>query len=354
MGDTIERSFKRGQPTSTPLPKSQPERVFWITLLVSLGLHGGLLFFPLPSKQIVVLPAAADRKTVRVVQLPQRRSSQQLEVKPKVKPKVKAVKTKVRAILPQANPELQRPVSAQPVRSTPSPAATVAPTQQLQPDSQASSWDDFPHYPTNTPGCFGLQACRQTSAALSQVSSFFATALPRKQYTAALILNEAQRQVYQVRKGDQPVQFLSVMSANGNQGTVYVLSDAPQQLADLAQAKEVPVEVFAILHDLGAMDADRSTFTQSEAYYRPDGSLHPQVLTTQLLMDQAFDQLMESALKSNLQERNFTVSEALTSYGGGAVHQLTKDTLTLYVNLIPTQDGNGTLIIFWKTLPTNS
>ncbi|MFM7470631.1 MAG: hypothetical protein ACKO5P_03885, partial [Nodosilinea sp.] len=55
--------------------------------------------------------------------------------------------------------------------------------------------------------------------------------------------------------------------------------------------------------------------------------------------------------RNNLVNNGFKPGVTPQSYGGGLVYQVTKDNLTLYINLVPTVDGTGTLVVVLKKLP---
>jgi hypothetical protein len=154
--------------------------------------------------------------------------------------------------------------------------------------------------------------------------------------------------VYQVSR-DGLTQFLSLIQVDGK-GTLYVLSEAPRTLADLTQAIEVPAAIYDVLAGLAAEDATRANFAQPDPFFSGE-TPHDQIGVMKLVLDESPDTFFDSYFRTNLFNSGFTSSETPQQYGGGPLYTVTKDDLLLYVNLVPTQDGSGTIVVIWKSQP---
>lgn len=343
-GDRASRERKAVASNIIDLPdrstKARVPRWLVVGTLASLGLHGLLVF--LPTGHESVTPPKPQEKQVRITQLPTvtRVAPVKAVPKPRVTPKVVVSARSV-------NPALQRAFTPSPPQST-----------QSTPDSStANSWADFPLYPGSQPGCFGLPSCLQVSDALEPVTTFFAKELPAKKYELKQTLKEAGRAVYQVSRSGQ-AQFLSVMTAE--KGTVYVLSDAPRSLEDLKKAVEVPPEVSEILSNLDAKTAEPSLFAQPDLFYTRStekglgaGAQVPRsgIRNISLVPDQVAEEMMNAFFQTNLQNSGYEVTDLQQQYGGSGIYQVKKPTVTLYLNLVPTKDKAGTLVVTWKEPP---
>ncbi len=327
-----------------PIPKSAggASRWIWLVSLVSAGLHGGLMLIPAGEESKPPPPKSSEQQ-IRITQLPN--LTKQPTVKPTVKPVVK--------VTPASTPATTPPLPV--VQASPPPTSTALP-----PDGATGEnpWKDFPLYPGSTPGCFGLSSCLETSVVLSQVSSHFASQLPIRKYEVKRTVQETGREVYQVSRNALS-QYLSIIE-NGK-STVYVLSDAPRTLEDLEKAVEVPPEILSILVSLAVQKADATYFAQPDQFYSKadakslsPGALVPRsgISNISLVTGQAADTMMDEFLRSNLQNNEFEVTDLPQQYGGGPVYKLQKASQALYLNLIPTKDNSGTLLVFWKIPPS--
>ncbi|MBF2028520.1 MAG: hypothetical protein IGS48_17445 [Oscillatoriales cyanobacterium C42_A2020_001] len=320
-------------------------RWIWVVAFASIGLHAGVLLIPM-GEEAKPPPPKPPENQVRITQLPTLKKQPTIKRPPK--PVVKRVSaSKV------SRPQIKTPTAPTVAAASKPPAD---PLKDEQP-GEDSPWKDFPLYPGSTTGCFELPSCLQADADLSQVSAHFAGQLPAKKYEIKRVAQETGRQVYQVTRSGLS-QFLSIIE-NGKK-TVYVLSDAPRTLADLEKAVEVPPEIYAILVGLAVQQADASAFAQPNQFYaKADGKglnageLVPRsgIRNISLVSGQSADTMMDEFLRSNLQNSDFEVTDIPKQYGGGKVYRATKKSQTLYLNLVPTKDNSGTLLVIWKTPP---
>lgn len=355
----VEGNLQVRSPTPDPfdsLPDNSPPlfsavqqprgvvRWIWVVALTSIGLHAGILLIPL-GEEAKPPPPKPPENQVRITQLPNLKK--QPAIKPAPKPVVKRVSV----------PKINRPQAKTPPASALQTPSKQGSSSQAEQAGEDSPWKDFPLYPGSTTGCFELPSCLQADADLSQVSAHFAQQLPAKKYEAKRVVQEAGRQVYQVTRSGLS-QFLSIIE-NGKK-TVYVLSDAPRTLADLEKAVEVPPEIYAILVGLAVQQTDASAFAQPNQFYAKAagkslnaGGLVPRsgIRNISLVPGQAANTMMDEFLRSNLQNSDFEVTDVPQPYGGGKVYRAKKGSQTLYLNLVPTKDNSGTLLVIWKTPP---
>lgn len=327
-------------------------RWFWLIFLASLGLHGIFLFLP-TGEEAKPPPPKPPENQVRITQLPT--AAKQPVIKRPPKPAVKRSATPT-ASRPRVNVPPPPSVPAPPKPAKAETKADAAVETEAKPSTESDAWKDFPLYPGSTPGCFELPSCLQSSDGFSQVVDHFATQLPEKKYTLKPVVQESGRTVYEVTR-DGLTQFLSIIENGKN--TVYVLSDAPRTIADLEQAVEVPPEIYAILVGLAVQQADSTAFTQPDQFYtQGDRKLGAATLVPKagirnisLVSGQGADTMMDELLRSNLQNSEFEVTDLPKTYGGGKLYRAQKEDKALYLNLVPTKDNSGTLLVIWNTPP---
>jgi hypothetical protein len=317
-------------------------RWLWLGLLLSIGLHIGLMLIP-SGHEPPPPPKTEPEKQVRITQLAKLKT---------VKLPNKVVKPLARVVRPRSAPLIVQPQPPIPPKALPS----LGDPPEQGDAAESSSWEDFPLYPGAQPGCFGLPSCLQTADSLKQVADYYAKELPAKKYALTPKSQEAGRQVFQVsRKGE--AQFLSIIQTD--KGQAIVLSDAPRSLDDLKKAVEVPPEVAAILSSLAAENAKPADFAQADVAYTKSAEKgyasgaaipKPEVVNISLVRSYSFDTMMSEFFRSNLVNAGFDVTD-LPDFGGGKLYTVSKESSTLFLSLLPSQDGDNTLIVTWKTQP---
>lgn len=342
-------------------------------LLTSLALHGLLLLMPMPEEKAKSAPK--KEKTVKVTQLalppskPAGSSAAKTLIanKPKVTPLTsRPVQPVVRRqpVIQAVKPKLvQTPLPPRQVTSSPSPTPTASPTaspnvEPTTPPSDATNTPlaEFPHFPGAKSGCLEVPSCFQTANDLAKVADHFTKELPAKRFTALEDINEAERKVYQVSRSDFPPQYLSLISTKD--GTIYVLADQPRSLNELKNAVDVPPEFYSILAEVGEELEDESPFSDPTQFYiklsseDTDGSLipaqlRPEIQGTKLIVESP--DAVYATMLSSLQSI-FEVSES-GSYGGGTLYTLKKGSFSGYLNLVPTKDNSGTIVVLWTESP---
>lgn len=340
-------------------------------LLISLTLHSLFLLMPMPEEKAKSAPK--KEKTVKVTQLALPPS------KPAALTKSKTLIAKATPITPLTSRRVQPVVRRQPVIQVVKPKLVQKQTQPRQvtpassPTSSPASPDvvpkappsdatntplaEFPHFPGAKPGCLEVPSCFQTANDLAKVADHFTKELPAKGFTAPEDINEAERKVYQVSRNDFPPQYLSLISTKD--GTIYVLADQPRSLDELKNAVDVPPEFYTILAEVGEELEDESHFSEPTQFYTKLSSqdsdaslipaqLRPEIQGTKLIADQTPDAVYATML-SSLQSI-FEVSES-GSYGGGTLYTLKKGSFSGYLNLVPTKDNSGTIVVLWTESP---
>jgi hypothetical protein len=328
-------------------PSGFSQQLIWLMLIASLGLHGIVLWIPLPAEKKPV-NAKPEEKSVRITQLPALIKPATVKPVAKVPPLKPAVPVQRPPSLRQLSVPSQRP-SMPPM--TPKLQEAVQPAQPEAPTT--NPWQDFPLYPQAESGCFNLPSCLQTADGLDKVARFFEQELAAKKYILAPVKAEADRQVYQVSR-NHLTQFLNILTIAGK-GTVYVLAPSELSLAELSKAKAVPPEIAAIFAGLDAEEVSRDRLRQPEAFYTTDAP-RSEIVDMRLIANPSPDitaeTFFDAYLSTNLRNSNFDdFGETGQTYGGGAVYLAKKGNTSLYINPVPTQDGAGTVVVIWKTLP---
>lgn len=343
-------------------------------LLISLTLHGLFLLMPMPEEKAKSVPK--KEKTVKVTQLalppskPAARTTPKTPIatRPKVTPRtsrpVQSISRRqpvIQVVKPKLVQTPPQPRQVAPARS-PSPTASPAKSSNVEPTNQAANATDtplaeFPHFPGAKPGCLEVPSCFQTANDLDKVAAHFEKELPAKGFTTSVNVDEPGRKVYEVSRSDFPTQYLSLIDTKD--GTIYVLADAPRSLDELKQAVVVPEEFYSVLAEVGEELEDETQFAAPSQFYsklssqEPDGSLIPaqlreEIQAQKLVAGQTPDAVYASMLPSL--QSVFEVSES-GSYGGGNLYTLKKDRFTGYLNLVPTKDNSGTIIVLWTEKP---
>lgn len=336
-------------------------------LFMSIALHGLLMLAPVPDEEA---PQKKEtEKPVKITQLPTTTTpptTKRSQPSPKpAPPKVVTPITRqpVLANRPRPQPIVQAPRSRQQPTSNPSPASspvaatpTQTPTASPAPTTN-TALTEFPIFPGAKAGCLEVQSCFQTGNTIDKVAAYFEKELPARKFTAPIDIDEADRKVYQVSGTDFPAQYLSLISTE--QGTIYVLADQPRTLDDLKNAVVVPPEFYTILAEVGEELENESPFANPNDFYTKlesqdtDGSLIPaeqreEIEGVKLVPDQAADAVYNIMLPSL--QSIFEISQS-SSYSGGPLYKLKKDSFTGYLNLVPTKDGTGTIVVLWSEPP---
>ncbi len=341
----------------------------WIrpALFASIGLHVLLLLLPLPERSPAEDVDLAEVSQVQVTRLPH--ASAKLAppaptptpLTPKaiapspvpklVQPQRSVVRLPQPAKLPVKAPSAVTPTLAPSATPTPIVAETPVPSPDPGPPP-ALPFGDVPLLAGAEAGCFGIGVCHQLTDGTNfrAAGQTLESQLAAQGYKVTLRddIEEAGRKVYELNKGNE-TRFLNVLSADIGT-TVYLITPQPISLTDLQKSTSLKTELEATLDQLASMAANPTQFAQPEAFYanavpRPetDGQLR-------FVTGNPPEQLL-NALSTQLQAQDFKLTAA-GGYGGGLLYEVNKGAYTAYLNLVPTIDRTGTVIVLWSALPS--
>ena len=144
-------------------------------------------------------------------------------------------------------------------------------------------------------------------------------------------------------------QFLSILNAE-ELGAIYVLSEQPVSLGDLTKAIEVPNEIYSVLSGLAAEDATAAQFAQPNDFF-PAGTVRSEIAAMKFVAGEDPATFFDAYFRTNLVNNGFDPQETNQQYGGGFVYRVKKASLVLYLNLVPTADNSGTIVVVWRVAP---
>lgn len=336
-------------------------------LFAALGLHALLLFTPFPKEK--EKPPENKEAPVKITQLPTTRTSA------KQTPKIAIAKPKIalpKINRPNPNPVVQKSIEP-PTQQAASPVESAALSQSNTRSNKADTATaaDFPHYSPSTPNCFGIglgENCRVATANLATVAAFYLSAPKAKGFSLAPDEDSADKKIFTVTTPDKKTLFLHLFKDEPT--TVILLSDS--KVADLATLKgsvNIPADYYNLLTDL-APQVDRSDnpqtnaqpqqFSKPEMFYQvvSDAELQTGVVpemrpgidgSPTLILGQTPETFYQTISTAGL-SGSFQV-KLQGQYGGGALYQLKKDSTTFYMNLVPTKDRSGTIVVTWLKNP---
>lgn len=339
-------------------------------LLFSIGIHGLLLLLPMPQPETEVTKKAVTQDKVKITELPS--SSSPMVSKKTTQPTVKS------------SPLIQRKVAnSTAIKQSPKVVATTK-TEKITPQAIASKpvetnslpnpsnlnnpFSDFPKYINAQPGSLGLfdapinRSSQQTQDSLTAVTQYFERELKAREYKINFAKNEADAKVIEVTKGNT-TKFLNLIDYNS--GTVIVLASEilnPKNIDDVATVSPQEEAFINILDgtnleniedpELYLADpslfyskfgADKDGFFEVEQKSNTVGTIR---LIADRLPEQVFDTVFAQALKSS----GFEVNPQ-GEYGGGIVYEVKQESFVTYLNLVPTSDRQGTIIVAWSSMP---
>jgi hypothetical protein len=345
-------------------------------LILAVGIHGILLFVPLPGAQEASKPAKDKEAPVKITKVSTSAPKlAKVTPKPNVPAKLDTPKVNRPASVTQAPPPVTPP---KPVEKAPDPVKTPDASKTDTPPAQKpgeekgtesgtelnntpTPFSDFPHYNPSTPDCFskGLgDSCRIVQQPLAALTSYFEKEVPGKKFTLSSPEAISGGKVYEVSKGNMKL-FLSLLEDGGS--TVYIL--APQAVRDLSELKAAAVVPDDLVQAVGAVASETSSdedFSAPNYFYsqlsqqdqdgsliaaEPKGAIH--------LMQKAKGVAPEAILGQLRSQMSGMEVAAAAQYGGGALYQLKRGSFKGYLNLVPTKDGNGTNVIIWAENPAS-
>jgi hypothetical protein len=325
---------------------------------ISVGLHVWALIIPLPRMQPISSKPNQAIKVTRLAVAPKPKRSPPKNLSAKVKtsaqtsapapsprPQNRLPSRTAIASLRQVNPSPTPAASPKPSPTLQSsPPASPAPTQSQPPDPE---FKDFPTYPgaALSPESPALS----TSDDFKKVADYFDQALfanrNQKWATQVTIDKPSQRKVYQVSQGGA-TKFLSLFS-KGPLGTAYVLADRPTTEEDLSKAEQAIANLGDILGSLKGIEPTDGSLTAQPELFSRVAAIQSMNFIDVAPPEKVFQQYLSIPLDQN----RFEVPSLPQSYGGGLLYPLKRGSFTSYLNLVPSKDGTGTIIILWRTPP---
>jgi hypothetical protein len=255
------------------------------------------------------------------------------------------------------------------------PAQPAQPAEPPPPPPADAFVADFPIYPGAEPGSFGLPPAfdpvsQRTQDAMTGVDSWYRQELAARGYTASPLETTPVRITYQVtRQGE--TQFLTLIPNPSDVGTNILLSPEPLP-ADLGAVQvedpivgqffsELPVpdidpnfamvqrvsEPDLLLNDPTAFFSDSGRFEEG-SYIEP--TMRSEIRRAVVVRGIDPQSMFNNDLSNRLMIGAYEVTPVGT-YGGGDLYQLTRDGVTGYLSLVPSQNGQDTVIFVWQEAP---
>ncbi|MBF2046263.1 MAG: hypothetical protein IGS54_02490 [Elainella sp. C42_A2020_010] len=340
-----------------PILKSLPRPLRWLirpALLGSIGLHVLVLLLPLPEQASLDAARRQDVE-VNVTRLPEQTPVPKPTATPKPTPTPSPPAQPVAQPLqpaPRPPAVAQKPPVAQP---SPSPVASPPPTPEPSPDPvppPAVPFADLPLLTGSQTGCFGLGTCHEITDGTNfrTAGQTLEQALQAQGYTVKPRedLEETGRKVYELTKGNK-TRYLNVLSSDVG-STIYLVTPQPVSLDQLQTSETHKAELEAILDSISSGSVNPTQLTQPEAFFAGT-TPRPETGSQLRLVAGRSPQELLNGLTGSLQAQNFTLTEA-GGYGNGLLYEVTKGAYTGYLNLVPTVDRSGTIVVLWTNLPS--
>lgn len=342
-------------------------------LLLSVGFHGVLLFTPMPTQKAETPKKEITQEKVKITQLPTSNNSSRVikkSINPIIRQNAKSIVSQKIVSQPATKPSPSVAISSKAAKTTPSvisstPAETIA---LPNPNNLNDLFGDFPKYVNSKPGSLGLftdridQSSQQTQDSITAVAQYFERELKLREYKINLTKNEANAKVFEVKKGNT-TKFLNLITHSN--GTVIVLASEilnPENINNVAKASPEEEKFIGILDriEFETIDQPESYLTDPGLFYAKfgadkDGFYEVEqksntVGTIRLIPNQVPEQVFDTAFAPTLKNSGFEVS-LQTEYGGGKVYEVKLGSFVTYLNLVPTSDRQGTIVVSWHSMP---
>lgn len=211
---------------------------------------------------------------------------------------------------------------------------------------------DLPLLTGSQTGCFGLGTCHEITDGTNfrTAGQTLEQALQAQGYTVKPRedLEETGRKVYELTKGNK-TRYLNVLSSDVG-STIYLVTPQPVSLDQLQTSETHKAELEAILDSISSGSVNPTQLTQPEAFFAGT-TPRPETGSQLRLVAGRSPQELLNGLTGSLQAQNFTLTEA-GGYGNGLLYEVTKGAYTGYLNLVPTVDRSGTIVVLWTNLPS--
>lgn len=355
---------------SYPLKRNSWQQLAKPMLLFSIGIHGLLLLLPLPKQETEVIKKAVTQDKVKITELPSSSlpSVSKKTIQPTVKP---SPVTKQKAAISTAVKQSQKVVaSTKTAKTTPQTIASkpLETSSLSNPSSLNNPFGDFPKYINAQPGSLGLFAApidrssQQTKDSITAVTQYFERELKAREYKINFAKNEASTKVIEVTKGNT-TKFLNLITHDS--ATVIVLASEilnPENIDDVATVSPQEEAFINILDGTNLENiedpelylADPSLFyskfgADKDGFYEVEQKSNT-VGTIRLIADRIPEQVFDTVFAQALKSSGFEVNPQ-GEYGGGIVYEVKQEGFVTYLNLVPTSDRQGTIVVSWSSMP---
>jgi hypothetical protein len=334
-------------------------------LLISLGLHGAVLFIPLPAPpQKAELPKP---KSIKIAKLPPLRPSPQplskkLNLKKPLTQNIVSSTPRQRIVLKLKQGTGTTLPKGQP-KPDPKPTRPSGP-----PNAEGIAWDDLPTYPKNVQNpCEGIDGCVQTGDSFSKVTRYFEANLSAKKFKFSKEDTPAgsfgtEYRAYKVLNNKKEVRFLSIFFNGEN--TKYVWADKIASEVDIVTKTVTPTDITVFIQQLPAQFVDASKAQLSPERF-PDGAatkfyIDKDTPTFGFRNTRANAPIIVSSnptdtyqtLAQKLSAANYSANPISAGYAGGTLYEITKpDRSPLYLTIVATKQGDGSIVALWLDMP---
>ncbi len=330
-------------------------------LFLSIGLHIVILLMPLPdrsSSEPAPEPVLSPSPQVPLTRLPSPQPSASLTPSPKPSPAPSVIATPPVRVAPSP-PLAARPATPPPPQRSPQPtpsprSASPSPTPSPDPvPPPAIPFSDVPVLAGAQTGCYGMGVCHQLTdgTPFRSAGQNLESQFQSQGYTVQLRddLEETGRKIYELTRSGE-TRFLNVFSINVGE-TIYLVTPQPISLQELEESETLKAELETLLNQqVGTRLADPSQLAAAADFYL-NAAPRPEIVgNLRLLANSTPEQLLPN-LSGQLQAQQFSLTAA-GGYGGGLLYEVTRGAYTGYLNIIPTIDQSGTVVVLWMNLPT--
>lgn len=343
-----------GIPVLTAIPQPVRLQSFLHPLwLVSLGFHLVFLIMPMSTQQQSPPKTTRSVKLTKLAPAPKLKTSPKLEIKTSAQPKLVAqsnpvikpapsipVKSAPIAVVPKSAQSKQAP------KVTPSPEVTPKAKTELEQDrSKERGLKNFPQYPNASPACGDY--CSETSADLTTVANYFVKTLKAQTWQVTQLNTEVtsgQQLFYQLTKGE--LQYVLSILTTATNKTQYMLANQPLRLEDFAQAEASAGAVGEVLDKAsGGNKVTEDSIARKELF-----ASKPSIISSFLIEGANLDSAI-TTIKADLVTKGFEVEKTPQTYANGPIYAVKLNIFTGYLNPVLSNDGKGTVIVFWKMPP---
>ncbi|MGF1496178.1 MAG: hypothetical protein ACFB8W_05055 [Elainellaceae cyanobacterium] len=340
--------------------KQVPPPIRWLLHpmgLLSLALHGVLIFLPIASSEKDAQETATEPISIQITAMPEV-PDRQLDA-PAVLPPDLVVPPIAEPSSPSPAPvaspsQAAPPAAPQPPERSPSAASPTSPvpTPELPPpDSAPLPFANFPHLPSAAAGCFGLGNCHQVEGEnFRQMGTSLVDQLVAEGYEVRSRddLDDSGIKVYEVTRNGES-QYLSLLQPD--LGTsVYVLAAAPVTTADLQAAQPLQEQFHDVLSQVSReVSVQPADFSYPDFFF--EGTVpRPEIGQPFYTVTDTQPDRLAVALMPELTADGFAV-ESFGEYAGAPFYKISQGAFVAYLSVVPRGDRTGTLLVAWNRLP---